>query len=48
MADGAHLNMDAEGAMRTIVGGEEGPTPRNEWAVEKMIRKEPMGDDGFE
>ena len=38
MADGAHLNIDAEGAMMTIVGGKEAPTPMTDEEFESMIR----------
>ena len=47
MADGAHLNMGAESAMKAIVGGKE-PESMTEEGCEKMIRTAPKGGDGFE
>ena len=47
MADGAHLNMGAESAMKAIVGGKE-PESMTDEGFEKTIRTAPMGEDGFD
>lgn len=45
MTDGAHQGIDAESAMKFIVGGEDHPEQMSDEEFEQMIRKAPLEGD---